>query len=398
MLLAASTPAKSATIWSGPVTNFTQNSPSPADSLTAAVALSRGGNGPMFNSAAGETSSDYVTSPANTEWAFGSLSNATNGTLTYQSFAAIRNAAAPNLSAAILNQPMVLHLISEDIYLSVKFTAWGRFFAGGFAYQRSTPAAAPSPTPTVNLSSPTNGNTFTAPVTLTVAANATVGTGSVTNVEFFSNAASIGADTTDPFSVSSGSLSAGSYALTAIATANGLSATSSVVNITVVNPTPSVSLTNPLAGASFTAPANFQLDAVASVASGSVTNVAFFANGSPLGADQAAPFSASSGGLSAGLYGLTAVATAGGVSSTSAVVNISVQAPGAIILSSPRIVAGQFIFDYSASAGLNYAIENSASLTSWQSLITNTASGSPEHYTNAFVPGAARYYRVVQVP
>jgi hypothetical protein len=36
----------------------------------------------------------------------------------------------------------VLHLISDDIYLSVKFTAWGGSGTNGFAYTRSTPPPA----------------------------------------------------------------------------------------------------------------------------------------------------------------------------------------------------------------------------------------------------------------
>ena len=268
---------------------------------------------------------------------------------------------------------------------------------GGFAYIRSTAAAA-SPTPTVSITSPTNNTTFTAPVTLTVAANASVGVGTVTNVAFFSNGSPLGNDPTAPYSISSGSLAAGSYAFTAVATAAGISTTSSVVNITVVNPTPTVSITNPVNSATFTAPATFQIDATAAVASGSVTNVAFFANGSPLGSDQTAPFNISSGGLSAGLYSLTAVATAAGVSSTSAVVNISVLAPGAIILSSPKVAAGQFSFDYTASLGLNYVIENSSNLVNWQPLVTNTASSNLVHYTDGVIPGGARSYRVGKVP
>jgi hypothetical protein len=293
-------PASGATVWTGTNITFTQNSPSPSDTITAAVALSRGGNGPLFNTAAGETGSDFVSSPTDTEWAFGSISN--YASLTYQPLAAIRNGAVPNFSAAILNQPMVLHLISENIYLSIKFTSWGRFFAGGFSYTRSTPAPV-APTPNVSITSPTNGATFTAPATL-------------------------------------------------------------------------------------------QIDANATVAAGSVTNVSFFANGNFLGSDLIQPFSVSSGSLSVGAYGLTAIATAAGVASTSSVVNISVLAPGAITLSAPKVTGGLFTFDYTASPGLNYVVENSADLVNWQPLVTNTATSNPSHYTNAFIPNTAWYYRV----
>jgi hypothetical protein len=396
------TPIPAPTVWTGTPTNFAQSVASASSFdvvLSNAVHLTRGFNHWLYNPAGGDGYGQPGT-PTDTEWAFApglnpataTLADVTN--LSYQAFDSYRNG---DLSGVLLpNKQMVMHLIAENIYVPVRFTAWPHG-GGAFGYVRNT-ANALTANPTVSITSPTNGNTFTVPVTLTIAANATVSSGSVTNVTFLSNGTPLGSDQTAPFSISSGSLSAGTYAYVAVATANGLSTTSSVATVTVVNPTPSVSITNPLAGATFTAPANFQVDATASVAVGTITNVTFFANGTPIGSDPTAPFSANSGGLGAGLYGLTAVATAGGVSSTSAVVNISVQAPGAIILSSPRVSAGQFIFDYTATTGLKYAIENAVSIPAWQPITTNTASGSPEHFTNAFVPGAARYYRVIQVP
>ena len=39
----------------------------------------------------------------------------------------------------------VLHLISEDIYLDLRFTSWSAAGGGGFAYLRSTPSVVPEP-------------------------------------------------------------------------------------------------------------------------------------------------------------------------------------------------------------------------------------------------------------
>ena len=46
----------------------------------------------------------------------------------------------------MINNPGVVHLISEDIYFDIRFTDWGREAGGGgaFAYFRSTP---PHPLP-----------------------------------------------------------------------------------------------------------------------------------------------------------------------------------------------------------------------------------------------------------
>ncbi|MDB6022391.1 MAG: hypothetical protein JWQ04_2248 [Pedosphaera sp.] len=148
---------------------------------------------------------------------------------------------------------MVVHLVNEDIYLSLTFTAWGRFHSGGFAYTRSTPAVvAPPPTPTISITSPSNGSVFAAPAAVKLAANASVSTGTVTNVAFFGNTTKLGSVTASPFNFTTGNLSAGSYALTAVATAAGVSATSSVVNISVVTPLPVTNTTPKITNGSFT--------------------------------------------------------------------------------------------------------------------------------------------------
>ena len=76
--------------------------------------------------------------------------------------------------------------------------------------------------------------------------------GSVTNVSFFGNAVLLGSAQTAPFGITASNLAAGAYALTAVATAAGLSGTSSVVNVTVVSPV-AITLTAP----QWTAPSTF---------------------------------------------------------------------------------------------------------------------------------------------
>jgi hypothetical protein len=75
-------------------------------------------------------------------------------------------------------------------------------------------------------------------------AEATAGSGLVTNVAFFSNALLVGSAPAEPFGITASNLAAGAYSLTAVATAAGVSATSAVVNITVVSPV-AVSLSAP---------------------------------------------------------------------------------------------------------------------------------------------------------
>ena len=74
--------------------------------------------------------------------------------------------------------------------------------------------------PTVTLTQPADGATFTAPATVNLAANASDSDGSVTKVEFFNGATKLGEDTTAPYSFTWSGVAAGSYTVTARATDN----------------------------------------------------------------------------------------------------------------------------------------------------------------------------------
>jgi hypothetical protein len=87
--------------------------------------------------------------------------------------------------------------------------------------------------PAVVLSSPANGTTYTAPVTVTLTASATDPDGTIAAVEFYVNGTLFGRDTAAPYTMT-GSPAAGSYSITAVATdTKGASATSSTVTVTV---------------------------------------------------------------------------------------------------------------------------------------------------------------------
>lgn len=42
-------------------------------------------------------------------------------------------------SKSLVGKNMVLHLVEDNIYISIKFTSWSSGTKGGFAYERSTP-------------------------------------------------------------------------------------------------------------------------------------------------------------------------------------------------------------------------------------------------------------------
>jgi plastocyanin len=90
--------------------------------------------------------------------------------------------------------------------------------------------------PTVTITNPPDGATLSAPASFTLAATASDSDGTVTNVEFFQGATSLGDVPASPYSVPVNNLSAADYTFSAVATDNaGLTATNSVT-IHVVTP------------------------------------------------------------------------------------------------------------------------------------------------------------------
>jgi glucose/arabinose dehydrogenase len=244
--LALPAATQAATVWTGPVTTFTKAAgadPTQAanqDRLTPNVWITRGSVQGIFN-AKSETLYTHNLSPAGTEWAYGTT--ASYASLTYLPWETWYGGRG-TLPGAILGQDAVLHLITEDIYLDVKFTSWGSgsLSGGPFSYQRSTPPVANTP-PTVAITSPTNGTALSTPASVTISADANDPGGSVASVQFLDGATVLGTDTAAPFSLTT-DFYPGAHSLTAIATDNlGLMATSTVVSLTVT----STPIANPIA-------------------------------------------------------------------------------------------------------------------------------------------------------
>lgn len=118
-------------------------------------------------------------------------------------------------------------------------------------------------------------------------------------------------------------------------TSHNVSATSTATftNVTVrvpsapANRPPSVTLTAPAHGSTFTAPASVALAASASDPDGTVSRVDFFASGQLVGSDSSSPYSATWSNVAQGTYNVTAVATdSAGAPTTSATATITVNA------------------------------------------------------------------------
>jgi hypothetical protein len=239
---------------------------------------------------------------------------------------------SPPFTGSWVNPPAGHFTITANTYDDL-----GLATASGAAYIEVL--AAPRP-PAVVLTAPSPGTTIATGVPLTLAATALAPDGSVGRVDFYAGGTMIGSAPTYPYSYTWSNPTAGAVLLIAKAyDLQGHSGTSTPVPVTVINSQPPVvSLTSPVGGASFPAPATVSLAATASAATGSIAKVEFLANGVVIGTRSAAPYSFTWSGAAAGIYALTARATDSlGSVGTSNAVGISVMndAPPSVALTTP---------------------------------------------------------------
>ncbi len=128
----------SSTVWTGTNLTFTKadgadyTQLSNQDQLTSNVSITRGNNGGQIFNIVKESSANENSSPAGTRWSIGSINN-----INSLSFTNFRSAVGK--PKEVVGKSLVMHLVDDDIYLSVKFISWSQGKNGGFAYQRSTP-------------------------------------------------------------------------------------------------------------------------------------------------------------------------------------------------------------------------------------------------------------------
>jgi acid phosphatase type 7 len=139
------------------------------------------------------------------------------------------------------------------------------------------------------------------------------------------------------------------------------------------NALPSVAITSPTSGASFTAPASVTIAASASDSDGSVASVAFYAGGSLLGTDTSSPYSIV-WNAPVGAHSLTAVATDNlGGARTSTPVSIAVNGAGG-----PTTVSFQNgASGYSGMVDASLRSDNAT--TNYGAATTLLADGSPDY-------------------
>lgn len=166
--------------------------------------------------------------------------------------------------------------------------------------------------PVVAITAPVNGSVFDGPASVVLTSTASDTDGSIARVEYFNGTTLIGVGEGASYSFTWNDVPAGNYVLTARATDDlGASTVSSAVNIQVNGPNqaPVISMTSPLEGASYTAPASVLINVSATDPDGSIARVDFYEGTNLLGSDNSSPFGITWSNVAQGSYTLTAVAT-----------------------------------------------------------------------------------------
>jgi hypothetical protein len=180
--------------------------------------------------------------------------------------------------------------------------------------------------PSIALTAPANGATYTAPASVTCAASVTPNGHTITQVQFYNGTTLLGTVAAAPYSFSWNTVSASTYSLSAKAVYDsGSTVASATANVTVTNvPLPSIVLTAPVNGTSYAAPATISLAATVTANGHTITKVQFYNGATLLGAVAAAPYIFSWTNVLTGSFSLTAqVVYDTGSTASSAPVNVN---------------------------------------------------------------------------
>ena len=192
--------------------------------------------------------------------------------------------------------------------------------------------------PIVSITSPATGASYPKNSDITFIANARDFDGYVSNVQFFANGTELVGEGIliqgNTYTFTWASVPVGTRTITAVAIDNsGKTSISNPVNITVTNNPPTVSMTSPTTGATFTTPANITLTADAADSDGAINYVEFFDGTTLIGQSYSAPYNFVWNNVVIGNHILTVKATDDdGATSVSSPVTITVNAAGDALL------------------------------------------------------------------
>jgi len=228
----------------------------------------------------------------------------------------------------------------------------------------------------VSITSPAAEAGFTAPANISILASAwySGGSSTISKVDLYANGNFVGTGTYNgtQYSITWTNAYSGSYLLTAAATDNsGVVTVSNPVRIYVnlrVNQSPVISITSPVAGATYTTPTSVTMTATATDSDGSVSGVDFYADGAFIGNGALSgpnQYSFTWPNVIIGNHTLTAVATDNeGATTNSTDVTIRVVSPALFVASSTTLNSSDAALKARLEA-LNYAVtvKDAASVT-----------------------------------
>ena len=196
-------------------------------------------------------------------------------------------------------------LLGEDATAPYVFT-WSAVAAGNYSlgaqavYDSGSAVASTTasvtvtnlPPPTIALTSPANNAAFTAPATISLAANVSANGHAITKVQFYNGTTLLGEDATAPYVFTWSAVAAGNYSLSAQAVYDsGSAVASTTASVTVTNQSPpTIALTSPANSAAFAAPATISLAANVTANGHTITKVQFYNGTTLLGEDATAPY------------------------------------------------------------------------------------------------------------
>jgi hypothetical protein len=260
--------------------------------------------------------------------------------------------------------------------------------------------------PTVSITNPAAGSSYSVGTLITVAATAADSDGTIASVQFLANGTVLTTATTAPFSYAWTPGSAGTYSLTATATDNSGNITTSAARVITIVPdrAPSVVLTSPVGNLTGSVGAPVVFTATAADVDGTIAGVNFFVNGVKVGTSATAPFVASWTPSTAGSYTVSAEAAdnAGNVTRSNSVsVQINANIPPRVSITQPangstvRVNSG-----YSVTAA---ASDPDGTIASVQLFANGVAVGAAltaptsTGYTATWTPQSEGVYRLTAV-